>query len=143
MTYRLTVILWASFLIQSCVSNENSSIQRDRITGRYVREYSFKVVNPKSGEPIGCATIRDTIFINHADKGYAVTNSKWRLNDYGTQAWQSLQHSDNRPTPEYEATFRANDSTLVAESYPTIYLDGLHSIIYKGKKGSNPYLRVR
>ena len=42
----------------------------NKISGTYVKEYSFKVVNPETGNEIGFRTIRDTIFVNPIQNGY-------------------------------------------------------------------------
>lgn len=140
---RSKLILTIGFVVASCMSRENHSVKNDGISGDYVREYSFKVVNPEGGNEIGIATIRDTISVQQKDKDYQVTNSKWRLNDYDKEGWQNMEHADDRPMQDYVARFQSKDTVLVAESFPIIYLNGLHLTLYKGKKGRNPYRMVQ
>lgn len=143
MKARSRLIIIVGFVMASCVSKENRLSQNDGISGAYAREYSFKVVNPEGGNEIGYATIRDTVFIQQAEKGFRVENHKWRLNDYTKDGWQNMEHSDDRPVPNYEATFQLSDSALVEQSVPNLYLNGQCSALYKGTKGKNPYQRVK
>ena len=130
------------FVVASCMSKESRFVQNDGISGVYVREYSFKVVNPEGGNEIGIASIRDTIFVQQQEKDYQVKNSKWRLNDYDKEGWQNMEHADDRPMLDHVATFQSKDSVLVADSFPTIYLNGFRLTLYNGKKGRNPYQMV-
>ncbi|MCF3109576.1 hypothetical protein LL912_12415 [Niabella sp. CC-SYL272] len=53
-----------------------------QITGAYAREFTFKQNVLSTGEELGTATIRDTIFIRAKEQGYEISNHKWRKNDY-------------------------------------------------------------
>jgi len=139
-----SLIVSSSLVMASCVSKENHGIQTDGISGTYVREYSFKVVNAETGNEIGLASIRDTILIQQNNKGYQVANNKWRLNDYDKQGWQNMEHADDKPAPVYEATFQSWDSALVERSMPTLFFNGHYSAVYIGKKGKeHTYRKVQ
>jgi hypothetical protein len=136
------LIVTIGCVMASCVPKENH-FQSDAISGVYIREYSFKVVNPENGYEMGFATIRDTILIQQEGKRYQVVNNKWRLNNYDREGWQSMEHADDRPMSDYSATFEPKDSTLVAGSSPILYLDTSHSALYKGQRGRNLYRLIK
>jgi hypothetical protein len=54
-------------MILSCGS-KNNHLEPDKISGTYVREYTFKVIHLESGDEIGMRTIRDTITIRSMKK---------------------------------------------------------------------------
>ena len=92
----LAFLITVGLTVLACGTKEHSK-SADEISGTYVREHSFKVVNPETGAEIGMRMIRDTIFIEPIENGYEVSNRKWRLNDYDKDGWQSMEHSDDRP----------------------------------------------
>ena len=138
----LEVIVAVGFVVFAC-GTKNQSRSNDKISGTYVREYSFKVVNPETGNEIGLRTIRDTIFVNPKQNGYEVSNNKWRLNDYSKEGWQNMGHTEDRPIPIYIAVFDPTDSSLNAEHALPLYLDLIEGHLYKGKKGEAPFRRVQ
>ena len=141
MIIRFGFIVAVGIFLISCGSKENRSQAADEISGTYVREYSFKVIHQETGNEVGMRTIRDTIFIRLMGQGYEVENRKWLLNDYDRGGWKDMLHTEDRPTPNFEATFNPIDSGLVAQSFPTLYWNHHHSLLSRGKRGENPYLR--
>lgn len=94
MKARVDLIVTIGYLILSC-GGKNNSEHEGKITGTYVREYSFKVTNSESGNEIGISTVRDTIFIAQTGSSYEISNNKWRLNDYDREGWQNMDHSED------------------------------------------------
>lgn len=142
MKRRLVVIVAVGIVVFACGSKDHSR-SNDKISGTYVREYSFKVVNPETGNEIGFRTIRDTIFVNPKQDGYEVSNKKWRLNDYDKEGWQSMEHAEDRSMPTYIAAFAPSNSSLNAEHALPLYLDLIGGNLYQGKKGDAPFRRVQ
>src|SRR5579872_4851847 len=97
--------------IFSCSKRSDSTLA-EKISGTYVKEYSFKVVNQETGAETGIRTIRDSIFIQPTDKGFQVSNKKWALNDYDNEGWRSAEHFEDRPWPAFKATFIEQAATL-------------------------------
>src|SRR5882672_12810833 len=102
----LWFIVIVGTLVFACGIRDNSR-SHDEISGAYVREYSFKIINPETGAEIGMRTIRDTIFIRPVEERYEVSNSKWRLNDYDKEGWQNMEHAEDRSMPTSQATFNS------------------------------------
>jgi hypothetical protein len=129
----------------SCGPKDNG-LSNDSASGVYVREFSHEVVNVNSGSKIGMAKVRDTIFVQEADNGYVVSNHKWRLNDFDQDGWVSMEHSESRPLPTFQASFDKTSSMLVAEnelvSHP-LYFDSENKKLYKGKSKELEYLKVK
>ena len=73
----------------------HSLATQDEISGAYVHEYSFKVVNPETGTEIGLRTVRDTIFIRLAAVNFELSNRKWAKNDYDNRGWMRYSRSCN------------------------------------------------
>jgi len=115
----------------------------NEIPGVYVREYSFRVTNPETGREVGMRTIRDTIFIRAVENSYEVSNSKWRLNDYDREGWQTMEHAEDRPMLLYRSTFSPGDSSLISESRPSLYLNLRKMELYKSDKCSNAYRKLQ
>lgn len=133
-------LIFLGLLLASCQTG-NDSKEFD-IPGTYVREYSFKVIHPETGDEIGTRTIRDTIFIHTKDELlYEVSNSKWMLNDYDGEGWRSMEHAEDRPMPPYQARFDPIDSAIRSEFNPPLYLDPSTSRLYQGVKGREYYLK--
>jgi hypothetical protein len=135
-------LIFVGFAFGSCQTG-NDSTQYD-ITGTYVREYSFKVIHPGTGDEIGTRTIRDTIFIHTKNKVvYEVSNSKWMLNDYDVAGWRNMEHAEDRPMPRYQARFDPIDSLIRSEFNPPLYLDPSTGRLYQGVKGREYYLKSK
>jgi hypothetical protein len=126
----------------SCVSREKHSKSETEIVGTYVREYSFKAIDPETGHELGVSTVRDTIFIRSKLNGIEVANNKWMLNDHGRQGWRNMEHSENRPMETYHVKFDPADNSLNAESHPTLHFDFEKGLLYVGKKLDFPYHKV-
>lgn len=138
----LGVIVAVGIVVFACRTKDHSR-SNDKISGTYVREYSFKVVNPETGNEIGLRTIRDTIFVNPKQNGYEVSNNKWRLNDYSKEGWQNMGHTEDQPMPTYIAAYDPSDSSLNAEHALPLYLELIGGNLYKGEKGDAPFRRVQ
>ena len=137
----LGVTVAVGIVVFACGTKDHSR-SNDEISGTYVREYSFKVVNLETGNEIGFRTIRDTIFVNPKKNEYEVSNNKWRLNDYDNEGWRNMAHTEDRPMPTYIAAFAPSDSSLNAEHILQLYLDLIEGYLYKGKKGDTRFRRV-
>ena len=125
MKKRFGVIVVVGIVVFACGSKEHSR-PNDEISGTYVREYSFKVVNPETGAEIGMRTVRDTIFITPVDERFEVSNHKWAKNDYDNEGWRNMEHADDRPIPTYQAVFAKKDSSLICtprSSIGRVFLD--------------------
>lgn len=138
---RLTFFVAVGFAIFSCINVKESSKGHD-VAGAYAREHTFRLTNPESGADVGMRTIRDTIFIRQVDDDFEVSNNKWMLNDYDKVGWQNMEHADDRPLPSYRAQFEANENSLRTEFAPPLFLDFEAGVLFRGKKGENPYVRI-
>ena len=65
-----------------------------------------------NGSKVGTTTFRDTIRIIQSEKGYHVVNTKWRMNDYDQDGWQDMKHGENRPLPEFDASYDESAKAL-------------------------------
>ena len=142
MKTKITIIVAVGFAIFSC-SNGRDSGSGDKISGAYVREYSFKVVHPETGNEVGVRTIRDTIFIRQVENIYEVSNNKWRLNDYDKNGWKNMDHDDDRSMPTFKATFNSARVSLDSESMPHLFLDLGMEQLFKDKSREKPYQKLR
>ena len=138
----LGVIVAVGIIVVACGTKDHSS-SNYKISGTYVREYSFKVVNQEIGNEVGFRTIRDTIFVNPKQDGYEVSNKKWQVNDYDKEGWRNMEHTEDRPMPTYIAAFAPSDSSINAEHALPLYLDLIEGHLYRGKKGDTPFLKVQ
>lgn len=144
-TSRMILICAVGLASVSCSSNEKLEAN-ENASGIYVREYSHEVTNLNSGNRIGYRKVRDTIFIEKTDKAYLVTNRKWRLNDFDNEGWMSMEHSDSKPLPTFQASFDENTKSFIADnellSYP-LYLDSDKQKLYKGKSRETEYVKIK
>lgn len=125
----------------SCRS-KNSNFGSDKISGAYVREYTFKVIHPESGNEIGMRAIRDTIIIRSIKATYEVSNNRWSLNDYDQDGWKNMEHAEDRPLPTYTAAYEPETGSLKAVGITgsTIYLNFELGQLYWTK--DKPYKRI-
>lgn len=142
MKSKMSFIFAVGFAIFSC-SNGRDSGSGDEISGAYVREYSFKVAHPETGNVIGMRTVRDTIFIRSKEISYEVSNNKWRLNDYDKEGWQNMEHAEDRSMLTFQTTFNSTDGLLNSESMPHLFLDLGRGQLYKDKSREKPYQRLK
>lgn len=133
--------LLVGLLVFSC-GLKNNHFESGRISGIYVREYTFKVINLESGTEIGMRTIRDTIIIRSIKAAYEVSNNKWSLNDYDQDGWKNMEHAEDRPFPTYTATYESETGSLKAVGITgsTIYLNFELGQLYWTK--DKPYKRI-
>ena len=129
------------FTILSCGKGRDS-VSTDEISGAYVNEYAFKVINEEKGDVAGMRTIRDTIFIRPIDNGYEISNRKWKLNDYDKEGWQNVAHGEDRSMPTYQAIFERTDNSLKAQFRAPLYLNIVKRWLYKNKNSDSPYKRI-
>lgn len=99
MTSKIIFIVVASFGILSCTTSADSGRSDADVSGVYVREYAYEISNPETGKKLGMRQVRDSIFIEPTQKGYQVSNRKWRMNDYDQEGWVSMSHAADRPFP--------------------------------------------
>lgn len=140
MKYRISLLVIVGFICGSCQTNRDS--RATEITGTYVREYSYKVIHPNTGEEIGTRIIRDTFFIEAEDNRYRISNNKWRKNDYDDDGWKSLLHSNNRPIPMYSAQFNHDKMSLTDSHHVTLFIDTIGRCLRVGQNG-NCYSKVK
>ena len=127
----LGVIIAVGIFVFGCGTKDHSG-SNDEISGAYVREYSFKVVNPETGNEIGFRAIRDTIFVNSKQDGYEVSNKKWRLNDYDKEGWQDMEHSDDRPKATFIAEFDIQSHQMISpDSVILHFVMGKSTVFWK------------
>ncbi len=129
-------------LIALSCGSKNNHFESGEVSGSYVREYTFKVINPESGTEIGMRTIRDTIIIQPINKDYEVSNNRWGLNDYDKDGWRNMEHAADRPFPTYTATYEPETASLkaVGTTGSTIYLNLELGQLYWVK--DKPYKKV-
>lgn len=111
MSIRFNFIAWLALIIFSC-NKQRDANATDEISGAYVREYSFKVINPENGVELGIRLVRDTIFIKPRSDKFEVSNRKWAKNDYDIEGWRSMEHSNDRPFSSFQATYQNEPSML-------------------------------
>lgn len=138
MISRLLFIVTVGCSFSSCTSKEKK--MNDEISGTYVKEYSFVVTNPESGNEIGVRTIRDTIFIDLAENGYKVSNRKWKLNEYDKEGWQNMEHDEDRSIPTFTAKFDSEKKALIDGSDQKFFLNG--NSIAKQRNDKHPYSKI-
>jgi hypothetical protein len=145
MTLKWILICAGSLVWVSCNSNEKIGAN-ESASGTYVREYSHEIVNTNSGNKVGMRKVRDTIFVEQTDQGYLISNSKWRLNDYDQDGWTSMEHSEDKPLPTFQASYDESSSSLIAKnemvSYP-LFLDSEKNKLYKGKSRNIEYRKIK
>lgn len=132
------VLVLVGLVIFSCGVKERP----DEISGVYVREFSFEVVNAESGAKVGMRTVRDSIFIEPMDDGFEVSNRKWRKNDYDLEGWQSMEHADDRPISAFVSTLSSNALSSGDRSF-ALYFDSENERLYREKGGDIFYSKVR
>jgi hypothetical protein len=135
-----TLIVAVGFAMFSCSTVQDS---KEEIAGTYVREYSFKIVNQESGKEIGMRTVRDTIFLRTVESEYEVSNSKWKLNDYDSEGWQNMAHSDDRPMPDFNAVFDSKENRIVSKSQSNQFLNLDGNQLFKDKERKLAYVKVK
>jgi hypothetical protein len=140
------LLILSSFTLATC-SSPSDSTPTDQIIGSYTVENTFEVPDIYSSNEkiLGIGKIRDTIFIKAKQKGFEVTNSMWRLNEYDMKGWQNLEHSENHPMRTYGVSYDATDSSLNSDPLgfmPSLYLDFNSGKLYKGKDRKRAYVKV-
>lgn len=104
------LIIPAVFIV-GC-NSKNDKASSDEIAGTYVMEKTYEVRHEATGEPIGMATLRDTIIITKISDGYEVKNRKWKKNEFDEEGWVKQEH-DAMPT--YKAKLDESTQTLNSE----------------------------
>lgn len=137
MKYTISLLVIVSFIWNACQTKSDS--HKREITGIYVREYSYKVIHPNSGQEIGMRTVRDSIFIEGEGDRYRITNTKWRQNDYDALGWQNMEHAEDRPMATELMNFDPNTKSLFSNSSLRIFLDPNDSGLTIGKFGEKYY----
>lgn len=135
-----SLLVCSVLLVYSC----NNSEPEDKITGAYVRQYSFEQSNIQTGKVLGLSTIRDTFYIESADGGYQVIQKKWRSNDYDMKGWTEQLHSTDRQRSPYLAKYNPSDHTLTSldNSYQPITLDLEGGQLFLSPRKENAYKKI-
>lgn len=115
----IILLIFFGFLSGSCQTKSDT----DSISGTYVREYSYKVLNPETGLEIGMRTIRDSIFIEEKGNGYRVSNHKWSQNAYDDLGWRNMEHAEDRPIPEFLSEYDYASQTFLSKNGIRLYYD--------------------
>jgi hypothetical protein len=134
----ISLLVIVGFICGSCQTKSDS--RDSEITGIYVREYSYKVIHPNTGQEIGLRTIRDSIFIEAEGSQYRIINRKWRKNEYDDLGWQNMAHAEDRPIPEFIAAYDHADNSIESPTGNRLFYDPNESFIYWTKDFN--YLRV-
>lgn len=141
---RMTIVFIAicSSVFTSCSTGESKS--EYSISGVYVREYSKEILHQLNGSKVGITTFRDTIRISESGEGsYHVVNTKWRMNDYDQDGWRDMKHGENRPLPEFDASYDESSKRLNPKTsgiVPPLHVDqGQLSV---GEKSKIPYVKI-
>ena len=145
MTDKIVLICVVGLFAISC-SNENAGSGKN-LSGIYVREFTNEVKHQFSGETVGTRKIRDTIFVEPTDKGFMVSNMKWRLLDYNQDGWvKMIFGGPDGPLPTFQARYDKTSKSLIAEnellSYPLTF-DESQRKLYKGKTRKVEYIKIK
>jgi len=117
----------------------------EKITGTYVREYSWHPRNINTEKIIGTEFFKDTIFITKKKDGYQIDNVKWKKKDYDNEGWQSQGHAQDRPMPTYTVSYDETDKSLNPTNAlmgKIVYLDFEKKSISLNKKMENAWKKV-
>jgi hypothetical protein len=139
----ILVMCVCGWMLTSCSSGESKASNDDKVAGVYVRQYSKEILHQLSGNKVGMTTFRDTIKISKSGHGYHVVNTKWRMNDFDQDGWQDMKHGENRPLPEFDASYDEGGNALnpkLSGVVPTLYIEqGQLSI---GPKSKIAYTKI-
>ena len=69
----IQLLIIPAVLFGACDS-QNDKQSSDDVAGTYVMEKTYEVRHEATGEPVGMATLRDTIIITKISDGYEVKN---------------------------------------------------------------------
>lgn len=146
MTHKIILICVVGLFFMSCSNNENAGSTK-KLSGVYVREFTNAVKHEFTGHNVGIRKIRDTIFVELTDKGFLVSNMKWRLLDYDQDGWIQMRvGGPEGPLPTFQARYDESSKSLVAEnellSYPLTF-DESHRRLYKGITTKVEYIKIK
>ena len=97
----IQLLIIPAVLFVACDS-QNDKQSSDDVAGTYVMEKTYEVRHEATGEPVGMATLRDTIIIAKISDGYEVKNRKWKKNEFDEHGWVKQEHD---ALPTYSASF--------------------------------------
>jgi hypothetical protein len=107
----IKLFLIPAILFIGCQSKKGGQ-NSDDIAGTYVMEKTYEVRHEATGEPVGMATLRDTIIITKISDGYEVKNRKWKKNQFDEEGWVKQEHDSS---PDYKAILEESTQTLRSE----------------------------
>jgi len=113
--------------------SQNHKQSSDDIAGTYVMEKTYEVRHEATGEPVGMATLRDTIIITKISDGYEVKNRKWKKNEFDEEGWVKQEHGSS---PSYNAKFEESTHTLNSQvfgMFAPIEIDRSRNVLIRGK----------
>ena len=122
-----------AILFIGCESQKDGQ-SSDEIAGTYVMEKTYEVRHEATGEPVGMATLRDTIIITRISDGYEVKNRKWKKNEFDEEGWVKQEHD---ATPDYKAKFEESLQSLSSEPaglFSPLKIVAEKNLLIKGKK---------
>ena len=132
-TIQLLIIPAALFV--ACDSQKDKQTSDD-VAGTYVMEKTYEVRHETTGEPVGMATLRDTIIITKISDGYEVKNRKWKKNDFDDEGWVKQRHD---AIPDYKAKFEESTQTLISDPaglFSSLEINAHEKRLTKGKAKS-------
>lgn len=126
----MKLLIIPAVLFAGCNSKKDQG-NSDDITGTYVMEKTYEVRHEATGEPVGMASLRDTIIIRKINDGYEVKNRKWKKNEFDEEGWVRMMH-DASPTfrAKHEASTRILDAQPTG-SFPALEIGS--DRLFKGK----------
>jgi hypothetical protein len=131
----IKLFLIPAILFIGCESQKDGQ-SSDEITGTYVMEKTYEVRHEGTGEPVGMATLRDTIIITKISDGYEVKNRKWKMNEFDEEGWVKQEHD---AMPDYKAKFEESTQTLNSEPaglFSSLEIKASEKRLIKGKAKS-------
>jgi hypothetical protein len=131
----IKLLIMPAVLFIGCESQNKKQISDD-VAGTYVMEKTYEVRHEATGEPVGMATLRDTIFITKISDGYQVKNRKWKKNEFDEEGWVKQEHD---ATPDYKAKFEESTQTLISDPaglFSSLEINAHEKRLTKGKAKS-------
>lgn len=128
----IKLFLIPAILFIGCQSKKDGQ-NSDDIAGTYVMEKTYEVRHEATGEPVGMATLRDTIIITKISDGYEVKSRKWKKNEFDEEGWVKQEHGSS---PSYNAKFEESTQTLssqVSGMFAPIEIDRSRNVLIRGK----------
>lgn len=128
----IKLLIISTVLFVGCNSKKDQA-SSDDITGTYVMEKTYEVRHEGTGEPVGMATLRDTIIITKISDGFEVKNRKWKKNEFDEEGWVKQDHD---AMPQYNAKYEEKTQTLNSDPaglFGALEIRKSEKLLVKGK----------